>query len=175
MASSIRSTRSSFLNMKWLLAMIRYEPYRITTMVARQGAEGPGSGATRSRSPGRPRSEAARLAILEAARELLIEEGFTRLRLEHVAARAGVGKSTIYRRWASKEELALELLLELAAPHLAVVETGNTRDELVAAVRNVVRALTETPFGPVMRALLSQIAVNPALGDPFSATVVQAP
>ena len=85
--------------------MIRYESYRITTMVARQGTEGPGSGATRSRSPGRPRSEAAHQAILEAARELLIEEGFTRLRLEHVAARAGVGKSTIYRRWSSKEQL----------------------------------------------------------------------
>ena len=91
-----------------------------------------------------------------------------------MATRAGVGKATIYRRWSSKEDLALELLLELAAPHLAVVETGNTRDELVAAVRNVVRALTETPFGPVIRALLSQIAINPALGDPFRATVVQA-
>ena len=91
-----------------------------------------------------------------------------------MATRAGVGKATIYRRWSSKEDLALELLLELAAPHLAVVETGDTRDELVAAVRNVVRALTETPFGPVIRALLSQIAINPALGDPFRATVVQA-
>ena len=91
-----------------------------------------------------------------------------------MATRAGVGKATIYRRWASKEDLALELLLELAAPHLAVVETGDTREELLAAVRNVVRALTETPFGPVIRALLSQIAINPALGDPFRATVVQA-
>ena len=74
----------------------------------------------------------------------------------------------------SKEDLALELLLELAAPHLAVVETGDTREELVAAVHNVVRALKDTPFGPVIRALLSQIAINPALGDPFRATVVQA-
>ena len=123
---------------------------------------------------GRPRSDQAHRAILDATCELIVESGFANLRLEHVAARAGVGKATIYRRWASKEDLALELLLELAAPHLAVVETGDTREELVAAVRNVVRALTETPFGPVMRALLSQIAINPALGDPFRATVVQA-
>jgi len=123
---------------------------------------------------GRPRSDQAHRAILDAACALIVESGFANLRLEHVAARAGVGKATIYRRWASKEDLALELLLELAAPHLAVVETGDTREELVAAVRNVVRALTETPFGPVMRALLSQIAINPALGDPFRATVVQA-
>jgi AcrR family transcriptional regulator len=123
---------------------------------------------------GRPRSDEAHRAILEAARELIVEGGFANLRLEHVAARAGVGKATIYRRWASREDLALELLLELAAPHLAIVETGDTRAELVAAVRNVVRALNDTPFGPVIRALLSQIAINPALGDPFRATVVQA-
>jgi AcrR family transcriptional regulator len=123
---------------------------------------------------GRPRSGEAHRAILDATRDLIVESGFANLRLEHIAARAGVGKATIYRRWASKEDLALELLLELAAPHLAIVETGDTREELVAAVRNVVRALTDTPFGPVIRALLSQIAINPALGDPFRATVVQA-
>lgn len=101
-------------------------------------------------------------------------EGYADLRLEHVAARAGVGKATIYRRWPSKEALALELLLELASPHIAVADTGDTRQELVAAVNNAVRALTTTPFGPVIRALLSQIAINPSLGDPFRTTVVAA-
>jgi AcrR family transcriptional regulator len=122
---------------------------------------------------GRPRSDRAHRAILDAARELLIEEGFTRLRLEHVAARAGVGKATIYRRWSSKEALALALLMELAAPHIAVEETGDTRGELLGGVTNAMRAVTSTPFGPVIRALLSQIATNPKLGDPFRATVVQ--
>jgi AcrR family transcriptional regulator len=123
---------------------------------------------------GRPRSRRVDRAILDAARDLLIEEGFADLRLEHVAARAGVGKATIYRRWASKEALALQLLMDLASPHIAVPETGDTRSELLAAVNNAIRALTETPFGPVARALLSQIAINPALGDPFRTTVVQA-
>ena len=123
---------------------------------------------------GRPRSDQLHRAILDAACRLITERGFANLRLERVAAEAGVSKATIYRRWPSKEALALELLLELAAPHLAVEETGDTRDELVAAVRNAVRAVTETAFGPVIRALLSEIAVNPALGDPFRATVVQA-
>jgi AcrR family transcriptional regulator len=85
-----------------------------------------------------------------------------------------VGKATIYRRWASKEALALELLMELAAPHIAVHVSGDTRAELLAAVTNAMRALTDTPFGPVIRALLSQIATNPVLGDPFRASVVQA-
>jgi AcrR family transcriptional regulator len=123
---------------------------------------------------GRPRSDRAHRAILDAARELLIEDGFADLRLERVAARAGVGKATIYRRWRSKEELALDLLLELAAPNIPVAETGDTLAELTAVVRNAMRALTDTQFGSVLRALLSQITLNPTLGDPFRARVVGA-
>lgn len=123
---------------------------------------------------GRPRSDKAHQAILNAARELLIEKGFAAMRLEHVAARAGVGKATIYRRWPSKEALAQGLLSQLASPHIDIAEAGNTRDELLAAVVNSMRAVTETDFGPVIRALLSEIASNPSLGDPFRATVVAA-
>ena len=123
---------------------------------------------------GRPRSAKAHRAILEAARDLIVTDGFAGLRLEHVAARAGVGKATIYRHFSTKEALALELLLELASPHIAVSDVGDTRAELLAAVANPIRALTESPFGPVLRALLSEIAINPSLGDPFRATVVQA-
>ena len=132
------------------------------------------TGATSVAHRGRPRSDRAHRAILDAARALLVEEGFSGLRLEHVAARAGVGKATIYRHWGSREELALELLMELAGPHIPVAETGDTRQELLATVMNPIRALTETAFGPVIRALLSQIATDPHLGDRFRATVVQA-
>lgn len=123
---------------------------------------------------GRPRSDSAHRAILAAARELLVEVGFTRLKLEHVAARAGVGKATIYRRWPSKEALALELVLELTTPYIAVPEMGSTRAEMEMLIGSVIRAITTTPAGPVLRALLSQFAGNPALGDPFRATVVRA-
>ena len=123
---------------------------------------------------GRPRSDRVHRAILDAARELLIRDGYTRLHLEHVAAHAGVGKATIYRRWPSKEALAQALLADLAGPHIAIEETGDTREEMLAAVMNPLLAVTESEFGPVIRALLSQIATNPALGDPFRATVVQA-
>lgn len=145
------------------------EPNAVTATVA---ATRP-SGDSPARK-GRPRSDAVHRKILDATRELLSEEGFADLRLEHVAARAGVGKATIYRRWGSKEALAQELLAELAAPHIAVADSDDTRTELLAAVLNPMRAVTDTPFGPVIRALLSQIAVNPTLGDPFRATVVQA-
>ncbi len=134
----------------------------------------PPSGDVSTGRRGRPRSDVAHQAILEAARAQLMEVGFTRLRLEHVAARAGVGKATIYRRWASKEALALDLLMELATPYLLTPDLGDTRAEMEALVDNVLRAISGTDFGPVIRALLSQIAGNPALGDPFRATIVQA-
>ena len=121
---------------------------------------------------GRPRSDKLHRAILDAARQLLIQDGYTRLRLEHIAARAGVGKATLYRRWRSKEALAQALIADLAAPHLTIEDTGDTREEMLAAVLNPLKAITETEFGPVILALLSQIAGNPALGDPFRATVV---
>lgn len=123
---------------------------------------------------GRPRSDKAHQAILDAAREELVNVGYSGLRLEHVAARAGVGKATIYRRWRSKEELAGALLAELATHAIEIADTGNTREEMLAAVVNPMLAITESDFGPVVRALLSQIANNPSLGDPFRASVVQA-
>ena len=127
-----------------------------------------------ARVRGRPRSGTTHRKILLATRDLLMERTFAELRIEHVAARAGVSKAAIYRRWPSKEALAQELLAELAGPHIAVPDTGDTRQELLACVLNPMRAVTDTPFGPVIRALLSQIATNPTLGDPFRATVVQA-
>jgi AcrR family transcriptional regulator len=141
---------------------------------ARSGNAQAGAAAGGRRPGGRPRSEKAHRAILDAARAELIEEGFTRFRLEHVAARAGVGKATIYRRWPSKEALAADLLAELATPHIAVVDSGDTRAELASCTDNALRAIRDTPFGPVVRALLSQIAGNPRLGDPFRKSVVQA-
>jgi AcrR family transcriptional regulator len=124
--------------------------------------------------PGRPRSARAHRDICEAFRAILLDGGFDKVRLEHVAARAGVGKATIYRHWSSKQALANEVLFELANPHLAVPDVGDTRTELLATVLAPMRALTETDFGPVIRALLSEIARDPELGDPFRATVVQA-
>jgi AcrR family transcriptional regulator len=127
-----------------------------------------------TRTRGRPRSDATHRRILLATRDLLMERTFADLRIEHVAARAGVSKAAIYRRWPSKEALAQELLAQLAGPHIAIADVGNTRAELLACVINPMRAVTDTPFGPVIRSLLSQIATNPTLGDPFRATVVQA-
>jgi len=134
----------------------------------------PAPGVTPAARRGRPRSDSTHRRILDAARELLTQGSFADFRMEHVAARAGVSKAAIYRRWSSKQALAQEVLVELAGPHIAVAETGDTREELLAAVVNPMRAVTDTPFGPVIRSVMSQIATDPKLGDPFRATVVQA-
>jgi AcrR family transcriptional regulator len=140
-------------------------------IIAREARPPASSGPIR---PGRPRSDRARRDICTAFRQILLEGGFDKVRMEHVAARAGVGKATIYRHWPSKQALAHEVLLELANPHIAVPDVGDTRTELLATVLAPMRALTETDFGPVIRALLSEIARDPELGDPFRASVVQA-
>jgi AcrR family transcriptional regulator len=133
-----------------------------------------GPASTPAKRRGRPRSDSTHRRIIDAARVLLTERSFADFRVEHVAARAGVSKAAIYRRWSSKQALALDVLVELAGPHIAVAETGDTREELLAAVVNPMRAVTDTPFGPVIRSVMSQIATDPKLGDPFRATVVQA-
>src|SRR4029453_11208264 len=123
---------------------------------------------------GRPRSDSTNRRILDAPRELLTEGSFADFRMEHVAARAGVGKAAIYRRWSSKQALAQDVLVELAGAPIPGAETRHTRGGVLGAVVNPMRAVTETPFGSVIRSLMSQIATDPKLGDPFRATVVQA-
>jgi AcrR family transcriptional regulator len=160
------------------LSLYSFDPYRIIYRMNRARQDGASRNSSVQATPraarGRPRSDRANQAILQAFLAHLVRDGFAQLRLEHVAADAGVGKATIYRRWPSKESLALELLMQLAAPHLSIEDVGDTRAELLAAVTNAMRAVRDTPFGPVIRALLSQIAINPTLGDPFRASVVQA-
>jgi AcrR family transcriptional regulator len=118
------------------------------------------------------RSVRAEAAILEATRELLIEVGVHGLTVEGVAARAGVAKTTVYRRWRSKEELALAVLLEMVNEIVAVPDLGYVRDELVALVNVAVRILGKTLMGRVMQGLVSDLTANEELGKAFREQVV---
>src|SRR5947208_964085 len=117
------------------------------------------------------RGERTEAAILEATRELIIEGGVHGLTVEGVAARAGVAKTTVYRRWRSKEELALAVLLK-SAKEIAVPDLGNVRDELIAFLNDAVRVLGRTLMGRVMQGLVSDFAANEALGKAFRDQVV---
>lgn len=76
------------------------------------------------RKPGRPRSSASHQAILDACLALLAEVGFHRLSIEGIAARAGVGKTTIYRHWTAKEQIVVEAL-EGLQPRFHLPDTGD--------------------------------------------------
>jgi AcrR family transcriptional regulator len=125
------------------------------------------------RGRGRPPSAAAHRAVLDATRELLTRGDLAHLNLEQVAERAGVSKATIYRHWPTREALALEVLSELIG-HLTVRDRHDTVAELVALVEGTVRILTETPLGMVLRGLFSELARNPAMGEPFRTRVIGA-
>jgi AcrR family transcriptional regulator len=112
--------------------------------------------------------------ILEATRQLLIEQGVHGLTMEGVAARAGVAKTTVYRRYRSKHELALAVLLDMVEQVVAVEDTGDTRAELIAFVGGAVRVLESTLMGRVMQGLVSDFATDPALGKAFREQVVAA-
>jgi AcrR family transcriptional regulator len=86
-----------------------------------------------NRRPGRPRSEQAEQAIIEATLDLFAEQGFEGVCVEAVAARAGVGKATIYRRWPNKEELLLAAFGSLKSPFPEPIGVS-VRDDLLAMV-----------------------------------------
>ncbi len=92
-----------------------------------------GSATASVRRPGRPRSEAAEQAIIEATLDVFAEQGFEGVCVELVAARAGVGKATIYRRWPNKEELLLAALGSLKSPYPEPAGVS-VRDDLLAIV-----------------------------------------
>jgi AcrR family transcriptional regulator len=113
-----------------------------------------------------------RTAILDATRELLADGGVHGLTVEGVAARAGVAKTTIYRRWRSKDELAFAVLIDMVEQFVATPDLDDTRAELVAFVGAAVRILGTTLMGRVMQGLVSDLAADPELARRFREQVV---
>lgn len=111
--------------------------------------------------PGRPRSQRAHRAILDAALELVAEQGYEGLTVEGVAERAGVAKTTVYRRWSNRDEI-LEAASEQFVTEIGVPDTGTIRDDLLALLEGAVRVYSGLP-GRVMPGLVSAMAQNPSL------------
>ena len=112
---------------------------------------------------GRPRSQEADRAILAAALDLLASRGLAAMSMEEVAARAGVGKATIYRRWPSKGLLALDAFVASFQAEQSLPDTGTLRGDLVAALTGWVRAVTRTPMGPMLTGLIAEAQHDPSL------------
>ncbi len=83
--------------------------------------------------------------------------------IEEVAARAGVGKTTIYRRWPSKGLLALDAFVTSFSAEQARPDTGTLRGDLIVALHAWVRAVTETAMGPMLTGLIAEAQNDPEL------------
>lgn len=112
------------------------------------------SGKAEAGPVGRPRSTRARKAILEATNTLLEEQGFAGLCIEAIAARAGVGKSTIYRWWAGKGPLAMEAFLTATEPRIAFPNSASPLADLKVQIHLVAKAY-RGQTGRILREILA--------------------
>lgn len=128
------------------------------------------------------RSEKSRRAIYAAALELVGEVGYAKTTVEGIAARAGVGKQTIYRWWSSKADVLLEAFLALAEqtaqdagqePYATIPDTGDLAADLKAVLRATVDELLDPRFEVPSRALAAEGLVNEELGREFVAKLLE--
>jgi AcrR family transcriptional regulator len=132
-------------------------------------AEAAGAG---HRRPGRPRSERADRAIIDAALSLFAEAGPEGLCIEKVAARAGVGKATIYRRWPGKEDLLLDALAVMQTP-LPQPAGESVRDDLVTLLGAMRDSVADPCRAREFALLLGEGAKYPRLMARYVETVLE--
>ncbi len=102
---------------------------------------------TSARTGGRPRSAEADRAILDTTVRLLVEQGYDAMSIEGVAAAAGVGKTTIYRRYQAKRELVVAAISSLVATIEPPPDSGNTRADLVVFMRRTFQIISRGNVG----------------------------
>ena len=110
---------------------------------------------------GRPRDPAVDAAILTAAVDLLAEVGYARLTMEQVAARAGVGKASVYLRWPNKVALVAEAIQHRSGVIPEVPDTGSLREDMLAFLRALLRG--KSAAQRALAAVTGEIASNPEL------------
>ena len=123
---------------------------------------------------GRRRSEQSHKAIVTATQELLVERGYRELTIEGVAARAGVGKQTIYRWWPSRAALVLEAYLAGSDAIPPPAASGSTRDDVRALLVWLADVLAQPIGGRVVAGLIADLQHDPDLAEGFRRDVVPA-
>ena len=126
-----------------------------------------------ARRRGRPRSAEADVAILEAAVELFAEVGLEGLTVEGVAARAGVGKATIYRRYQGKVDLVVAAARCFTEGPIDPPDTGTTRGDLRELVDGLATMLTTTPLGRALPILVAARTRIPELDVAYAEIVAE--
>ena len=114
---------------------------------------------------GRPRSLESEEAILEATGKLLSSEGYLGLTVSKVAARARASKSTIYRRWPTKEHLVMAAFDRW--PTMVPRDRGDLLSDLLDLYQQYLRSHSRAPIGAIVPALVAERVSNPELGVLF--------
>jgi AcrR family transcriptional regulator len=123
---------------------------------------------------GRPRSEKAHRAVLDAAAELLLTHGLSEVSMDTVAERAGVSKATIYRWWPTKQTLALDALYtEWSAARPQPRDTGTLRGDLLSMLRPWARLAGGRPDGRVLAALITEAQTDPEFAAEYRRRFVE--
>ena len=124
------------------------------------------------RGPGRPRSAEADRAILTATVALLAESGYAAITMERVAANAGVGKATVYRRWPSKVELVIDAI-RTGMHDVDAPATGSLRQDLLTLMSHQIEWLHDSEVGRMIAGLSAEIQHNHELADALRATLIR--
>lgn len=120
---------------------------------------------------GRPRSQRSEDAILNAAIDILVERGYRGFTMDEVVARAAVSKSTIYRRWPSKELLAVAAVDRL--PELTLVDKGSIEEDLLSIVMEFTDLVRNTALGVVWPTMIGERGNNPELAAALDASTAR--
>ena len=115
---------------------------------------------------GRRPDPAVDSAVREAVLHLLFERGFD-LTFDDVAARAGVGRSTVFRRYPTKRDLILDGFAQLTVEQVGAPDTGSIRDDLLAIVGTVMRVFSEPRLRGLIRRAIGEACRDPAFTDVF--------
>jgi AcrR family transcriptional regulator len=118
------------------------------------------------RRPGRPRDPSYDKAILDTALEILFEKGYAGLTIDGVAARTGVGRPTIYRRWTSKAALVIAALAQSIGVS-PTPDTGTLREDLLAFQRQQVRMMNGPESRRITAGLVADLVAAPELADTY--------
>jgi AcrR family transcriptional regulator len=122
---------------------------------------------------GRPRDTAASRRIVAAARQLLAERGFAGVTVNAIASRAKTGLDTVYRRWPSKELLLGDAIAAAVAEEVAVPDTGQLRDDLIAILTSLVTSCTRTDLGKLLMMAMAESISDEVLAEQVAAAQVQ--
>jgi AcrR family transcriptional regulator len=118
------------------------------------------------RRPGRPRAPGYDKTILDATLEILFDKGYAGVTIEGVAARSGVGRPTIYRRWPSKPALVIAAISQSVGVS-PTPDTGSLRQDLLAFQRQQARLMDWPASRRITAGLVADLVADPELAEPY--------